>query len=213
MDYDGYPEYPQLHPPFEHAVTILDLLFHTGTEAPDVPEELQPKRIRDATVTASSARSGSYYSGKVVEQARRRGRRLELGGVAGAAIRAALEVVDRAKRPYSLVNDYGCGYGALVGSLDRRGRHVRLRGLRRLRGRCSTHARERSPATDVARSSTIRDAARARRLHGRERHLQRQARQRRGHLGAYVDDTIAPLDRLARGLRLQHADDATPTRS
>jgi WbqC-like protein family. len=34
MDYSGYPEYDQLHPPFEHAVTILDLIFHTGPEAP-----------------------------------------------------------------------------------------------------------------------------------------------------------------------------------
>jgi len=32
--YDGYPEYPQLHPPFAHDVTILDLLFHTGSAAP-----------------------------------------------------------------------------------------------------------------------------------------------------------------------------------
>ena len=34
MDYSGYPEYPQLHPPFEHAVTVLDLLFNTGASAP-----------------------------------------------------------------------------------------------------------------------------------------------------------------------------------
>jgi hypothetical protein len=34
MSYDGYPEYPQLHGPFEHAVTALDLLFNTGSEAP-----------------------------------------------------------------------------------------------------------------------------------------------------------------------------------
>lgn len=34
MDYSGYPEYPQPHPPFEHAVTILDLLFCTGQAAP-----------------------------------------------------------------------------------------------------------------------------------------------------------------------------------
>ena len=34
MDYSGYPTYPQLHGPFEHAVTILDLLFHVGPEAP-----------------------------------------------------------------------------------------------------------------------------------------------------------------------------------
>lgn len=31
--YDGYPEYPQFHPPFEHRVSILDLLFHTGADA------------------------------------------------------------------------------------------------------------------------------------------------------------------------------------
>ena len=33
-DYSGYPEYPQLHPPFEHAVSIVDLLFNTGPDAP-----------------------------------------------------------------------------------------------------------------------------------------------------------------------------------
>lgn len=33
MDYSGYSEYPQLHPPFEHRVTALDLLFNTGDEA------------------------------------------------------------------------------------------------------------------------------------------------------------------------------------
>jgi len=33
MSYDGYPEYPQLHPPFEHAVSIIDVLVHTGPEA------------------------------------------------------------------------------------------------------------------------------------------------------------------------------------
>lgn len=32
-DYSGYPEYAQLHPPFEHHVSILDLLFHVGPEA------------------------------------------------------------------------------------------------------------------------------------------------------------------------------------
>ena len=35
MDYDGYPEYDQLYPPFEHRVTVLDLIFHTGAGAPD----------------------------------------------------------------------------------------------------------------------------------------------------------------------------------
>ena len=33
VDYSGYPEYTQLNPPFEHAVTILDLLFNMGPEA------------------------------------------------------------------------------------------------------------------------------------------------------------------------------------
>jgi len=33
MSYGGYPEYPQLHGDFEHAVTVLDLLFNTGTDA------------------------------------------------------------------------------------------------------------------------------------------------------------------------------------
>jgi hypothetical protein len=33
-DYGGYPEYPQLFPPFEHGVTVLDLLFNTGPDAP-----------------------------------------------------------------------------------------------------------------------------------------------------------------------------------
>jgi hypothetical protein len=33
MSYEGYPEYKQLHGSFEHAVTVLDLLFNTGLEA------------------------------------------------------------------------------------------------------------------------------------------------------------------------------------
>jgi hypothetical protein len=33
MEYTGYPEYAQLFPPFEHAVSIIDLIFNTGPEA------------------------------------------------------------------------------------------------------------------------------------------------------------------------------------
>jgi hypothetical protein len=33
MDYSGYPEYTQLFPPFEHSVSILDLIFNKGPEA------------------------------------------------------------------------------------------------------------------------------------------------------------------------------------
>ena len=32
-DYSGYPEYAQPYPPFEHAVSVLDLLFCTGPQA------------------------------------------------------------------------------------------------------------------------------------------------------------------------------------
>lgn len=33
-DYSGYPEYSQFFSPFRHDVSILDLLFHTGADAP-----------------------------------------------------------------------------------------------------------------------------------------------------------------------------------
>ncbi|GAA3520177.1 hypothetical protein FHR32_000066 [Streptosporangium album] len=33
FDYSGYPEYPQLHPPFDHQVSVLDLIFNTGPDA------------------------------------------------------------------------------------------------------------------------------------------------------------------------------------
>ena len=32
LDYTGYPTYPQLHPPFVHGVTILDLIFNVGNK-------------------------------------------------------------------------------------------------------------------------------------------------------------------------------------
>lgn len=33
MDYSDYAEYPQLFPPFEHPVSVLDLLLNTGADA------------------------------------------------------------------------------------------------------------------------------------------------------------------------------------
>jgi hypothetical protein len=33
MDYSGYPEYEQQYPPFEHRVSIIDLIFNEGPEA------------------------------------------------------------------------------------------------------------------------------------------------------------------------------------
>jgi hypothetical protein len=35
MSYQGYPEYAQLHPPFVHEVTVLDLIFNEGPRARD----------------------------------------------------------------------------------------------------------------------------------------------------------------------------------
>jgi hypothetical protein len=32
MDYSGYPEYPQLFPPFEHGVSVVDLLLNVGQD-------------------------------------------------------------------------------------------------------------------------------------------------------------------------------------
>jgi hypothetical protein len=39
-DYSGYPEYPQPYPPFEHAVSVVDLLCCTGPEAPRYLKDL-----------------------------------------------------------------------------------------------------------------------------------------------------------------------------
>jgi hypothetical protein len=33
FDYEGYPEYPQMYPPFDHFVSIVDLILHTGADA------------------------------------------------------------------------------------------------------------------------------------------------------------------------------------
>ncbi len=35
MDYDGYPEYAQMFPPFEHGVSVIDVLFNVGPAARD----------------------------------------------------------------------------------------------------------------------------------------------------------------------------------
>lgn len=33
QDYSNYPEYPQRFPPFEHGVTVLDLIFNVGADS------------------------------------------------------------------------------------------------------------------------------------------------------------------------------------
>ena len=42
FDYVGYPEYPQLWGEFTHGVTILDLLFNVGKEAPKYMRFIHP---------------------------------------------------------------------------------------------------------------------------------------------------------------------------
>lgn len=42
FDYAGYPEYPQLWGAFEHGVSILDLLFNCGTDAPRYMKHVRP---------------------------------------------------------------------------------------------------------------------------------------------------------------------------
>jgi hypothetical protein len=42
FDYSDYPEYDQPHPPFDHAVTILDLILSTGPQAPRYLKQVAP---------------------------------------------------------------------------------------------------------------------------------------------------------------------------
>lgn len=42
FDYTGFSEYPQLHGEFTHAVSILDLLFNCGKDAPNFMRYVRP---------------------------------------------------------------------------------------------------------------------------------------------------------------------------
>lgn len=57
MHYDGYREYDQPHPPFDHFVSILDLLAMTGRDAPEYM--LDARKPQASTPQASSPRGGS----------------------------------------------------------------------------------------------------------------------------------------------------------
>lgn len=46
MDYSGYPEYPQPHPPFDPAVSILDLLLCVGARAREFACPTRPQWTR-----------------------------------------------------------------------------------------------------------------------------------------------------------------------
>jgi WbqC-like protein family len=45
VDYGRYREYPQLYPPFEHRVSIVDLLLHTGQDAPSFMKHVPPIEV------------------------------------------------------------------------------------------------------------------------------------------------------------------------
>lgn len=46
MDYEGYPEYHQLYPPFEHPVSILDLILNEGINAPAFLKKFYIKSVK-----------------------------------------------------------------------------------------------------------------------------------------------------------------------
>lgn len=52
MDYSQYPEYPQLHPPFQHGVSVLDLILMMG---PNAARYLFPCAARELTPTSPAA--------------------------------------------------------------------------------------------------------------------------------------------------------------
>jgi hypothetical protein len=43
-DYSAYPEYAQLYPPFDHYVSIIDLLVHTGSSAVQFMQSVSCRR-------------------------------------------------------------------------------------------------------------------------------------------------------------------------
>lgn len=52
MDYSGYREYDQLYPPFDHGVTVLDLMFNQGPRATDFMLSFGPPRLDPVAATA-----------------------------------------------------------------------------------------------------------------------------------------------------------------
>ena len=44
MDYSGYKEYEQLNSPFEHGVSILDLIFNEGDRAKEFMKSFDKSR-------------------------------------------------------------------------------------------------------------------------------------------------------------------------
>ena len=148
-------------------------------------------------MTRSSHGVERYYTAKLGDHGpSARGVDWNSRRVAGAALRPAARGRARRPDPFSL-NDYGCGYGALAdiwpgtAMTSPTGASTSPRPM-------IAEARERLGAASAAASSTSDDRAGTGRLHGRERHLQRAARQPGRASGAgYAEDTIARMAELS----------------
>ena len=71
MEYAGYPAYPQLHGPFEHAVSVVDLLFMTGPAAGRYLERGRPMRLSVVATLYCSAPYLREFHRRASEAARR----------------------------------------------------------------------------------------------------------------------------------------------
>ena len=47
MDYNNYPEYRQIYPPFEHKVSIIDLIFNEGENAQQFIKSERKVQVND----------------------------------------------------------------------------------------------------------------------------------------------------------------------
>lgn len=58
MEYSGYPEYPQFHPPFDHYVSVLDLIFNVG---PNAQACMERQKMQLSIVTTLFKSQGFIY--------------------------------------------------------------------------------------------------------------------------------------------------------
>ncbi len=76
MDYSGYPEYTQLHPPFEHRVSILDLIFNEG---PDAYKFLKSEETKKNTIDKKKTSMGTVAHSEI--ESRRFGKDIFRGNI------------------------------------------------------------------------------------------------------------------------------------
>ena len=55
MDYSAYPEYRQLLPPFQHRVSVIDLIFNEGPEATKYMKSFSTMKLSIVTTLYNSA--------------------------------------------------------------------------------------------------------------------------------------------------------------